>query len=225
MLGDLLHLLFPECCRACGKALFKGEKVICTFCLFHIPRTNYHKYAGNPVEKKFWGKVPIEHASAFLLYNKGQRVQRLIHQLKYNGAVEIGTHLGNLFGNELKHSELFTGIDAVVPVPLHVSRLQKRGYNQSEFPAMEIAKCLNCVMDKKLIYRPVKTDTQTRKHSYERWENVESVFRLNESSKHNYHHVLLVDDVITTGSTLASCAAVLINEARLKVSIAALAVA
>ncbi len=225
MLSDLLHYVFPECCRACGNALFKGEEVLCTFCLYHIPKTNYHKYAGNPVERKFWGKVPIQHASAYLLFNKGQRVQHLIHQLKYKGATEIGTILGNLFGNELKHSKFFQGIDAVIPVPLHISRLRKRGYNQSEFPATEIAKCLNCVMDKNLIFRSVKTDTQTKKHRYERWQNVEAIFRLNESKRFDYHHVLLVDDVVTTGSTLASCASVLINEAKVKVSIAALAVA
>lgn len=225
MLADLLHYIFPECCRACGNALFKGEEVLCTFCLYHIPKTNYHKYAGNPVERKFWGKVPVQHASAYLLFNKGQRVQHLMHQLKYKGATEIGTMLGNLYGNELKQSKFFQGIDAVVPVPLHISRLRKRGYNQSEFPAIEIAKCLNCVMDKNLIFRSVKTETQTKKHRFERWQNVETIFRLNESRKFDYHHVLLVDDVITTGSTLASCASVLINDAKVKVSIAALAVA
>ncbi len=225
MLADLLHYIFPECCRACGNALFKGEEVLCTFCLYHIPKANYHNYAGNPVERKFWGKVPVQHACAYLLFNKGQRVQQLMHQLKYKGATEIGTMLGNLYGNELKQSKFFQGIDAVVPVPLHISRLRKRGYNQSEFPAIEIAKCLNCVMDKNLIFRSVKTDTQTKKHRFERWQNVETIFRLNESRKFDYHHVLLVDDVVTTGSTLASCASVLINEAKVKVSIAALAVA
>ncbi|MBL7929728.1 MAG: ComF family protein [Bacteroidia bacterium] len=169
--------------------------------------------------------MPIQHASAYLLFNKGQRVQRLLHQLKYNGATEIGTYLGNLFGNELKQSMFFQGIDAVVPVPLHISRLLKRGYNQSEFPAKEIAKCLNCFMDNNLIYRCVKTDTQTKKHRYERWQNVETIFRLNEARKFDYRHVLLVDDVVTTGSTLASCASILVNDAKVKVSIAALAVA
>lgn len=225
MLRDLLHYIFPQCCYACGNALVKGEEVLCMFCQYHIPKSNYHTYAGNPVERKFWGKVPIQHASAYLLFNKGQRVQRLMHQLKYKGATEVGTYLGNLFGNELKQTRFFKGIDAVVPVPLHISRLMKRGYNQSEFPAAEISKCLNCVMDKNLIFRSVKTATQTKKHRYERWQNVETIFQLNESRNVNYNHILLVDDVVTTGSTLASCATVLINEAKVKVSIAALAVA
>ncbi len=222
---DFIHLFFPEVCRACGNSLIKGEEVLCTFCFYHLPRTDFCRWDGNPAEKRFWGKVPIEHAAAFLYFNKGQRVQHLIHELKYNGATEIGTYLGNLFGNELKKSELFKDIDAVIPVPLHPSRLQSRGYNQSLFPAREIARCLNCPLEEQLLYRTVKTATQTRKTRYERWQNVESAFRLQSSHSIPYKHVLLVDDVITTGSTMASCAEVLIRDAHVRVSLAALAIA
>jgi ComF family protein len=225
MWQDFIHLFYPQVCRACGNSLFKGEEVLCTFCFYHLPRTDFSRWAGNPAEKRFWGKVPIEHAAAFLYFNKGQRVQHLIHQLKYNGVTEIGTYLGNLFGNELKESVFFKDIDAVIPVPLHPSRLQSRGYNQSLYPAREIARCLNCRLDEHLLVRTVKTTTQTQKQRYERWQNVESAFGLHRSHPVPYRHVLLVDDVITTGSTLAACAEVLITQAHVKVSLAALAIA
>ncbi|MCC6385173.1 MAG: ComF family protein [Bacteroidia bacterium] len=222
---SILHLFYPVCCQACGKALLRGEEVICTFCLYHLPRTNFHTYRGNAVEKKFWGKVNIKSATAYFYFSKGQRVQKLIHHLKYSGAREIGAFVGNLIGNDLKQSDWFNSADAVIPVPLHFSRIRTRGYNQSELLADAIAQCLGCPVETELLYRAVKTETQTKKHRYERWENVGSVFQIKPGVFRGYRHILLIDDVITTGSTLAACAETLIQGTGAQISIAAMAVA
>ncbi len=218
-------MIFPRICQACGNSLFKGEEVICTFCTYHLPKTGFYIRPENPVAKAFWGKVNIQTASAFYYFNKGNRVQQLIHRLKYKGSTDIGLRIGKLYGHELSRSPLYQNIQAVIPVPLHASRKQKRGYNQSDFIARGVAEAMGIHVETDLLQRHQKTETQTRKKRFHRYENMKSVFCINPHNTSAARNFLLVDDVITTGSTLASCAEELLTLPGAKVSIGALAYA
>jgi ComF family protein len=217
-------MMYPTLCAACGKPLFHGEECICTPCRFHLPRTGFHLFNGNPVVKHFWGKVKVESATAYYYFNKGERVQRLIHQLKYKGRKDVGIFIGNLMGNELKKSE-FEKVDLVVPVPLHISKLKKRGYNQSDCFAEGLASGLNKKFSNAVVSRMEATETQTRKHRFERYKNVDNIFDVIDADAVSGKNILLVDDVITTGSTLISCAEALVKIPDAKVYIAVIACA
>ncbi len=224
--SELINLFFPEVCAACNNGLFHGERVLCTHCLFHLPRTGFHNLVGNPVEKQFWGKVPILAASALLYFHKGQRVQHLVHRLKYHGEREVGTLAGEMIGNSIRESERFASIEAVIPVPLHAGKLLTRGFNQSEQIAIGISEVLRVPILVDCLSRIKATSTQTHKNRYQRFENVHRVFDMHEKYASKPMHFLLTDDVITTGSTLASCAAALLEGAPgSRVSITALAFA
>ena len=225
MINDFLSMIFPRICNACGNALFKGEEVICTFCTYHLPKTGFYLRPDNPVAKAFWGKVPIHAASAYYYFYKGNRVQQLIHRLKYKGGVEVGYKIGSLYGQELIKSPLYHHIQAVIPVPLHASRIMKRGYNQSDYIARGIADAMGIHAETNLLLRKQKTETQTKKKRFHRFENMKSVFELNGANTSTARHFLLVDDVITTGSTMASCAQELLKLPGANVSIGALAFA
>jgi len=193
--------------------------------MYHLPKTNYHEDADNPVIRHFWGKVNISAASSFYFYNKGQKVQKLIHRLKYKGQKEIGLKIGELYGHVLSGNKLFCSVDLIVPVPLHTSRLRTRGYNQSDFFAKGLSTALNVPSDTTLLIRNKKTETQTKKTRFSRWENVSEVFSVTAKTNIEGKHFLLVDDVITTGSTLSACAETLLKHADTKVSIASIAYA
>ena len=179
----------------------------------------------NPVEQVFWGRVEIIAATAYFFFEKESRFAKIIHQLKYHGKKEIGIEMGRIFGAELKDSSRFNEVDLIIPVPLHWKKQKKRGYNQSEFIALGIAETMGKSIDTYTLYKAIETETQTRKTRYERWENVENIFRLTSADKITGKHILLVDDVITTGATLESCATTLLKENNTKVSIATLAMA
>ncbi len=224
-LDGLSYLVFPEICPACEEPLRRGEECLCTRCRFRLPRTQFHKNPENPVVKHFWGKVRIESASAYYHFGKGEKVQRLIHHLKYKGRKDVGEFTGELFGYEIKDTEPFSSVDVVVPVPLHPARLRQRGYNQSDSFGEGIARAMAIRFDPKDLERLKATETQTRKHRYERYENVKQVFKVPDPRKLSGKHILLVDDVITTGSTLIACAEELLNVPGARVSIGALACA
>jgi len=221
----LSYLVFPEICPACTKPLRKGELCLCTSCRFRLPRTQYHKNESNPVAKQFWGKVNIEAASAYYHFGKGEKVQRLIHHLKYKGRKDIGKFIGELFGMEVVKVNPFSTVDVIIPVPLHPDKLRQRGYNQSDSFAEGIASAMGVHFDPNGLRRIKATDTQTRKHRYERYENVNSVFEVSHPENLMGKHILLVDDVITTGSTFIACAETLLKVPGTRVSIAALACA
>ena len=223
MLSDFLALIYPELCFACGKALLKQEKCICTFCKFHLPKTQYHNQEVNPISKLFWGRVNVHSASAYYHFEKGGKVQELIHQLKYKGQEEIGATLGRSFGIDLNKSDLYKDIDLVLPVPLHPKRLKQRGYNQSESFARGLAKGLGAECASDNLCRIVNTTTQTYRNRFERWSNMSSVFGVRAPHAIDGAHVLIADDVITTGSTLEACAEVLHLVPNVKVSVAAIA--
>ena len=222
---DFFSLLFPRLCYACGNQLMRNENLICTECFVVIPRTNYHFIEDNPVAQLFWGRCLIEKAAAFSYYNKGSRIRKLIHNMKYNGIREIGYDLGRLYGLSLKTSGFINDIDIIIPVPLHPVKKRIRGFNQSETISMGIADATHLPVDLKSLARVLVSATQTKRSRYERWTNVEGIFQVLDSQTIMGKHVLLVDDVITTGSTIESCTNELLKIEGVKVSAVALAFA
>jgi len=212
-------------CYACGSHLMRNESLICTECYVVIPRTNYHNEADNPVAQLFWGRCLIEKAAAFSYYNKGSRIRNLIHNLKYKGIREIGYELGRIYGLSLETSGFTSDIDLIIPVPLHPAKKRIRGFNQSETISLGIADVVNLPVDVKSLARTTVSATQTKRSRYERWTNVEGIFNVIEPEAIIGKHILLVDDVITTGSTIESCTNELLKIEGVKVSVAALAFA
>ena len=221
---DFFNLFFPDLCVVCNNHLVNQEKMICTKCLYQLPKTNFHKEIDNPVSKLFWGRTKVEYATGFFFFNKGSKYQSMMHKFKYHGNKEIGFILGRYFGSQIKDS-VFKEIDVIIPVPLHKSKLKKRGYNQSEWVGMGLSESLQKPLDTKSLIRNVATETQTRKSRFDRWKNVENIFKISDEKELEGKHVLIVDDVVTTGSTLEACANAVLKVKDTKVSIATLAVA
>lgn len=219
---DLLEFFYPTLCITCGNRLVNQEKFLCLDCWRDLPVNNFHTNPGNKVEQLFWGRTTIENASALFTYKKGSKYQHLIHFIKYKGMKELGFETGKRFGFLLTNSERFNSIDVITPVPLHPQKQKKRGYNQSEW----IAKGISDAMQKPILVnnlkRNIHTSTQTRKNRFERWENVENIFGITKPQEFVGKHVLLIDDVVTTGSTLEACASQLLKVDSVKVSIATL---
>ncbi|PLX02860.1 MAG: hypothetical protein C0594_11495 [Marinilabiliales bacterium] len=225
LVGDFFSLIYPKYCSICGNSLYKNEQIVCLKCQLDFPRTRFHDDVENPVFQLFWGRVHLNMATAYCNFNKDGNFRKLIHQLKYKGRKDVGRFLGSLLGNELIKSEFFESVDCIVPVPLHPKREKQRGYNQSEWIAMGLSESMNKKYDAKNLYRSVANDTQTKKGRIERWENVEDIFKLRNPELFKDKHLLLVDDVVTTGSTLEACASTLLRAEGAKVSIACLGVA
>jgi ComF family protein len=222
---DFISLLFPRLCYGCGDHLLRNESLICTECYVVIPRTNYHLESENPVAQLFWGRCMIEKAAAFSFYNKGSRIRNLIHSLKYKGIRELGNELGHIYALSLKSSGFTSDIDLIVPVPLHNSKKRLRGFNQSELIASGISEVTGLPVDLCSLERIRVSATQTKRSRYDRWTNVEGIFHVNNTEPLKGKHILLVDDVITTGSTIESCANELLKVEGARVSVVALAFA
>jgi ComF family protein len=225
VISDFFHLFYPNICQVCHNDLAEAEKVICSSCLYHIPRTKYWLDSDNPVAKIFWGRVFIENACSFFFFAKGSKYRKLLHYLKYHGRQEIGVTLGKEFGYELKRIPNYSSIDCIIPVPLHAKRLKQRGYNQAECIARGLEEALERPIITDVLIRSEYTQTQTKKSRVERIQNVSNAFILNHPEKLENKHVLLVDDVITTGATLEVCASTLLLSKNTKVSIVSLAYA
>ena len=226
MIGKLVSLFYPDVCSACNGHLVRGEEKICTACMYHLPKTDYHLIPDNPMIRHLWGKQKIEAAAAYFFFNKGEKVQRLVHNLKYKKQTELGVFIGKLYGTHLKETSPFRDAGLIIPVPLHPAKLLKRGFNQSELFARGLGIAMNKVCDTELLVRRKFSETQTRKSRYHRWSNVKDIFALEtekERSAVRGTHFLLVDDVVTTGSTLEACAEALLKIPGSKVSIAAIA--
>lgn len=219
---DFFSLFFPEVCSGCGKSLFKNESVICTDCIYNLPYTNFHLDNTNRVARQLWGRIPFELSCAYVYFHKGSRVQNLMHNLKYNNKPEIAFKLGELYGTQLAENPTIQHISSIMPVPLHPARQRKRGYNQSEYFAKGLSQALKKPVNLAL-QRDIFTETQTKKSRFVRYENMRDVFLINNTEQLENQHILLVDDVITTGATLEACALELLKIKGLKVSIATIA--
>lgn len=224
-LNDLLNIFFPNVCKACGSALYQQEKIVCLSCLFKLPKTGFHLHNENPVSRVFWGRVDIHAATSFLFFSKGGKVQHLIHALKYKGNQETGVYLGKLLGADLIQSELYKSVDLVIPVPLHPKKQHKRGFNQSDCIAKGIGQAMRIPVITDKLVRTMHTSSQTRKSRESRWDNVKGVFEVTDYLEFENKHVLIVDDVLTTGATLESCAETLLRIQGVRVSVATLAYA
>lgn len=225
MLTDFLHLIFPNNCVLCGNHLMKQESTLCISCEVDLPFTRFENLKNNQVHKLFWGRCPIEDAYSLLYFTKGGKTQRLMHEFKYNKKTDIGLKMGQLIGNELQ--KLGTHTDVVVPVPLHPKKQKWRGYNQAEFIARGISQTLSsCFLNTKSFIRQHHNESQTTMDRFSRFKNTEDIFTCKTEGVFNDQHVLIADDVITTGSTIEACANTILQQNKnTKVSVCCIGVA
>jgi ComF family protein len=225
MFSSILQIIFPNLCISCNKNLIVSEKYLCLGCQLILPETNDHLKIENGVEKTLWGRIPFERAFSFLFFNKLGTTQKLLHELKYNGNEELAEFLGQIYAHRIKQTVENQKIDAIIAIPLHASKLKKRGYNQSFAFSKGISEELNMENLSDFVIRNKATDTQTKKSRQERWSNVSDIFSVNSPEKFENKHILIVDDVITTGATIESCANVIINNCNCRISVASIAFA
>lgn len=221
---DLKEFFFPRWCLVCGRKLLCEEPAVCVSCMSGLPRTGLMNTPGNEMEQLFWGLVPLERASSLFFYTKGGAVAQLLYAMKYHGRRQLCRQMGELIVEEIGPSGFFDGIDYLVPVPLHRSRLRKRGYNQSEWLARGISLKTRIPVCTTALGRERNNKTQTHFSSYERWENTLSLFSpAPEAIQLEGKHILLIDDVLTTGATLVACASALSGVKNLRISVLTLA--
>lgn len=205
-LDSILNLFYPRVCAACGETLLKDEETVCLKCRYLLPKTGYELNPDNPLAQTFYGRVCFHAVTACFFFAKKGKVQHLIHELKYKGNKEAGIFLGQQLGESIKEAPLFQGIDYLIPVPLHPKREKRRGYNQSLMIAKGISEVTGIPIGDKYLVRAVHTATQTKKSAEERFKNVKDIFEVRFANELENKHVLLIDDVLTTGATLESCA-------------------
>ena len=223
IIKDFAHLFFPHVCAGCGTDTISLHTPVCARCIHRLPLTNFHFYANNPVEKYFWGRIPVRNATALCHFTGGSLVQQLLHQLKYKGNKEVGYLLGRMMGITLHESQRFSDIDMLVPLPLYAARQKKRGYNQSALISNGAGAVMNLPVNTDAVLRLSATETQTRKNRVDRWKNMEGKFEVVNPAALAGRHILLIDDVITTGATLEACGQEILQIPGAKLSIATLA--
>ncbi|TXG36825.1 ComF family protein [Seonamhaeicola maritimus] len=224
MFKSLVNLFFPKVCYACLNLLNDNEDTICIDCRHELPVTNFHFDNNEAVKKVLYGRANIENGTALFRFEKKGLVQNLIHGLKYKGYENIGYVLGNWLGGELKTIDSYKSIDIVVPVPLHKKKIKKRGYNQVAKFGQQIAESLDAIYTEDALVKITNTKSQTKKTRLSRWKNSDELFTLKNINSIENKHILLVDDIITTGATLEACASVLNYAKNVKISIATMAI-
>ncbi|WP_299398433.1 phosphoribosyltransferase family protein [uncultured Gelidibacter sp.] len=225
MVKNLLNLFFPQICLSCDNQLEDNELHVCTSCRHELPLTNFENIQQNEVAKILYGRVQLKYASSLLWFSKKGLVQHLLQNLKYKGHEEVGEFLGIWLGEELSKLEGFRTVDVVVPVPLHSKRLRQRGYNQVHKFGAEIAQALNCDFNTHVLQKTKATKTQVFKDRLRRWNNDDTVFSITEYESLKGKHILLVDDIITTGATIETCANALLKIEGVTLSVATMAIA
>ncbi len=225
LINDFMSLIYPRHCEACANGLFKHETYICNHCKLNLPKSNYHKNDQNELSQTFAGRVPLTHSLCFYLFEKSGKVQKLLHAIKYQDQKELAQFIGSLYAQDLVKTKIKDEIDVIIPIPLHKKKLKQRGYNQSEWFAKGMATVLEKPLDIHSFEREHETSTQTKKKKYQRWENVEGIFKIKEQNAFVNKHVLLVDDVITTGATIEAAWLALKDIEGIKISVASIAFA
>ncbi len=224
IINEINNILLPQVCFGCNAQLFRGERVLCAVCRHDVPLTDHNFLEENTVDRIFYGRIPIKKAASFVFFSKNGIVKNLLHWLKYKNQEQIGAFFGDWCGALLEKDGYLKKVDVVVPVPLHRKKLKKRGYNQVALFAQKIASSIGAEYRGDLLEKTINTKTQTKKDRQLRWENSKNAFQLNPKSKTTFGHVLLVDDVITTGATIESCAKVLLQLKNVHVSVLSIAV-
>jgi ComF family protein len=223
VLHPLLHLFLPHHCAGCGSDIMSRQQVLCMHCINRLPVTGFHHHASNPIEKIFWGRMPVTDAASYLYFSKDSLLQHIVHELKYKGNKELGLFMGRKMGEVLLQTHRFQNIDAVVPLPLFAARERKRGYNQALILCMGMAEVLSLPVLDKAIRRHTSSETQTNKNRIDRWLNMQGKFELRQPDAIAGKHILLVDDVITTGATLEACGQELLTIPNTRLSIMTMA--
>lgn len=225
LIKNFVSFFYPRSCVACGNALLQNEQQICLSCLMHLPETNFHLMEQSPLDLIFAGRVPVEKVASMLFYKKGNPVQHILHSLKYKGNKEIGAFLGEMYGTQLLKSAYFQSIDCIIPIPLHPKKFKTRGYNQSEWIAKGLSKSMAVPYLTDVLKRAEFTDTQTKKSRFGRWENVKDVFVVDSVEQIAGKHILICDDVLTTGATMEAAITKLLQVPDVRISVATLACA
>ncbi len=225
MLRDLVYLFYPIYCAACDSPLHSNERLLCTSCRHELPLGNFHYVNAKKIEKVFYGRVKIENATALFVFRKDSLVQNMIHNLKYRGREEIGEELGRWLGSEICQLAEYQKIEVVVPVPLHPRRFRERGYNQVEKFGIEIAKKLEANYINTVLKKKSHTTKQSKHRRINRWVNTAETYDISNQSLLVGKHILLVDDIITTGATIEACVRELLKIEGVTISVAAMAMA
>lgn len=220
LINNLINLFLPEVCAICGAELLEKESGACLKCIYKLPKTYNFRKESNSAELLMAGRIPYERIATFSYFTEGGVLRPLIHKLKYYNGEDIGLLLGKMFGNDLLSSDFINNIDIIVPVPLHPKKIRSRGYNQAEIIARGISEATEIPVVTNNLIRVVHNPTQTKRTKTERWKNVRGIFEVKDAQYFEGKHILLVDDVITTGSTIEACGIALQICKNLKISIA-----
>jgi len=218
-INDFLHLCYPHHCLGCHSDQLKLNDLLCTHCYHSLPFTNFINAPGNAVEKSFYGRVPIAEAAAIFYFTKLSVIQNLLFDLKYRGNIQAGIFLGKLAGKAIIDGHRFKNIDLIIPMPLNEKKLKKRGYNQAEIIMKGIQEIIELPSDTTSVIRNVFTETQTHKGRIDRWMSMQGAFRLTAPAALENKHILVIDDVVTTGATIEAMSASILATCNCRISV------